>query len=35
MSEKKYIVTERELLELLACQMECVMNERDGVDNWG
>ena len=35
MNEKKYIVTERELLELLACQMECIMNERDGVDNWG
>ena len=32
--EKKYIVTERELLELLACRMECSMNERDGVDNW-
>lgn len=33
-SEKKYVVTERELMELLACQMECSMNERDGVDNW-
>ena len=35
MNERKYIITESELLELLACQMECVMNERDGVDNWG
>lgn len=34
-SEKKYVVTERQLLDLLCYQMECVMNERDGVDNWG
>lgn len=33
--EKKYVITESELLDLLCCQMECVMNERDGVDNWG
>jgi hypothetical protein len=34
-NEKKYVITESELLELLCCQMECTMNERDGVDNWG
>lgn len=34
-NEKKYVITESELLELLCCQMECVMNDRDGVDNWG
>ena len=33
-NEKKYVITESELLELLCCQMECAMNERDGVDNW-
>ena len=34
-NEKKYVITESELLELLCYQMECVMNDRDGVDNWG
>lgn len=34
-NEKKYVLTESQLLDLLCCQMECVMNERDGVDNWG
>lgn len=34
MNERKYIVTESELLNFLACEMECSMNDRDGVDNW-
>ena len=32
--EKKYVITESQLINLLVADMECVMNERDGVDNW-
>ena len=32
--EKKYVITESQLIDLLVADMECVMNERDGVDNW-
>lgn len=32
--EKKYIVTESQLLNLLIAEMKNVMNERAGVDNW-
>ena len=34
MEEKKFIITESQLVHFLTCQMECAMNERDGVDNW-
>ena len=33
--EKKYVISENKLIELLVAEMTCVMNERDGVDNWG
>lgn len=33
--EKRYVVSENRLLELLVAEMTCIMNERDGVDNWG
>ena len=33
--EKHYVVSENRLLELLVAEMTCIMNERDGVDNWG
>lgn len=33
--EKRYIVSESRLRELLVAEMTCAMNERDGVDNWG
>lgn len=33
--EKHYVVSEKRLLELLVAEMTCIMNERDGVDNWG
>ena len=33
-NEKKYVITESQLINLLVADMECVMNERDGVDNW-
>lgn len=33
--EKRYIVSESRLRELLVAEMTCDMNERDGVDNWG
>ena len=32
--EKKYVITESQLIDLLVADMEYVMNERDGVDNW-
>ena len=33
--EKKYVITESQLINLLVAEMTCIMNERDGVDNWG
>ena len=33
-NEKKYVLTESQLIDLLIADMEYVMNERDGVDNW-
>lgn len=33
--EKRYVVTESQLLDLLVAEMTCAMNDRDGVDNWG
>lgn len=33
--EKRYVVSESRLRELLVAEMTCDMNERDGVDNWG
>jgi hypothetical protein len=32
--EKKYIVTESQLMNLLIAEMKNAMNERAGVDNW-
>ena len=32
--EKKYVITESQLIDLLIADMEYVMNERDGIDNW-
>lgn len=34
MNERKFIVTESELKEMLVALMKEVMNLRDGVDNW-
>lgn len=34
-NERKYVISENRLIELLVAEMTCVMNERDGVDNWG
>lgn len=33
--EKRYVIPESRLLDLLVAEMTCAMNERDGVDNWG
>ena len=33
-NEKKYVITESQLIDLLVADMEYVMNERDGIDNW-
>lgn len=32
--EKKYVITESQLIDLLVADMEYVMNERDGIDSW-
>ena len=34
-NEKMYVVPKSMLINLLICEMECEMNDRDGVDNWG
>ena len=34
-NERKYVISENRLIELLVAEMTCIMNERDGVDNWG
>lgn len=32
--EKKYVITESQLLNFLVADMIYIMNERDGVDDW-
>ena len=34
MNEKKFVLSENELIHLLECEMYMSMCERDGVDNW-